>query len=446
MNKIKGTFWVWVVVLMVAAVYQMVLIFWENPSKQENTDWYSMAQPDEDGNMLRPDVLYFSLGGSDGSYGRLSKQDASFEDIFQNTYGLLSDVLKNGSAKVENIEGLPWDEEVCVLTYDFAMESLLIKEQIGLEKIEEGSWTEIWVLPARSRRENAKVYLVDYEAQQYLKVEKEAWEREENQQLLELLLQQGSTLGKNYLALGAVWPQPQLAGEFVLESSNYEMVNGARAEMIFQIGQKLNPIQAKKYALGFFQYPDAVTIQQETDQILFTNEKVTVKVDQTGFLQYVETLTDKEKESVGMKEAYQLAVGFLKEDLDWKATGGMDFSFVGYEIQKEGYVFYFTYLIDSIPFRMDQAIVEELHMQYPIRVTVEGSRVRRYERFVLNFSRDIEQRQTLTDTWQNVLNEMIELGWDPQEIPQLTYRFSNQKLVLYWETAIEEGSACIKAY
>ena len=147
-----------------------------------------------------------------------------------------------------------------------------------------------------------------------------------------------------------------------------------------------------------------------------------------------------------MKEAYKLAVGFLKEDLDWKATGGMDFSFVGYEIQKEGYVFYFTYLIDSIPFRMDQAIVEELHMQYPIRVTVEGSRVRRYERFVLNFSRDIEQRQTLTDTWQNVLNEMIELGWDPQEIPQLTYHFSNQKLVLYWETAIEEGSARIKAY
>ena len=151
MNRIKGTFWAWVVVLMALAVYQIVLIFWEKPSQQENMDWYSMAQPDQDGNMLRPDVLYFSLGGSDGSYGRLSKQDASFEEVFSNTYGLLSHVLKNGSEKVESIDGLPWDKEACVLTYGFAMESLVIEEQIGLEKMEEGNFNQVDTIITRQR-------------------------------------------------------------------------------------------------------------------------------------------------------------------------------------------------------------------------------------------------------------------------------------------------------
>ena len=415
--------------------------------KQESTEWYSIAQPDEEGNMLRPDVMYVSLGGGEGSYARLTKQDEGFEDIFGNTYELMSHVFHNGSVQVGNMEELPWEQEVCVLSYGFALESVLLKEQIGLEKEPaEGKWSEIWILPARSRREKAAVYLLDYEARQYLKVEAEAWEQEENQLLLDGLLQQGSTLNKSYLAMGRVWQQPQLAANFVLESSNYEVIKGAKAEVVFQIGQKLNPIQAKKYALGFFQYPDTVTMREEATQLLFTNEKVTVKVDETGMLQYVETLTDEEKVAVSMKEAYQLAVGFVKEDLDWKATGGMDFSFTGYEVQKDGYVFYFTYLIDSIPFGMDSELADTLHMEYPIRVTVEGSRVRRYERLVLEFSIDAEQSYTLTDTWQDVFDEMAALGWEAEGVPKLTYRFANHKLVLYWEAKMKEGHARIKAY
>lgn len=447
MNRMKSTFWVWVFLLLVAAVYQVVLIFWENPTKLESADWYSKAQADTEGNMLRPDVLYFSLGGDEGSYGRLTKQDEGFEGIFLNTYELLSHVLKHGSMQMESIEGLPWDKEACVFSFGFAMESFVIKEQIGLEKEpEEGNWSEIWVLPARSSREKAGVYLLDRQSQRCLKVEAQAWEREENQQLLEQLLQQGSARNKSYLAMGKVWKQPQLAGDFVLETSNYESINGTKAELIFQIGQKLNPIQAKKYALEFFQYPDTVTVREEATQLLFTNEKVTVKVDETGFLQYVETLTDEEKNDVGMKEAYQLAVGFVKEDLNWIASKGLDFSFAGYEIQKDGYVFYFTYLIDSIPFCMDSVMAETLRMEYPIRVTVEGSRVRRYERYVLEFSRDTEQNYTLTKTWQDMLDEMATLGWKPEGIPKLNYRFSNYKLTLYWETKIKEGNARIKAY
>ncbi|MBR6683763.1 MAG: hypothetical protein IKL38_05420 [Firmicutes bacterium] len=446
MNRIKSTFWVWVFVLLAVAVYQVVLIFWERPIRQENTDWYSIAEPDKEGNLLRPDHIYFTLGGNDGSYGRLAKQDEGFEDVFINSYDLMSYVMQNGKTQKESMTALPWEKEACVFSYDFAMESVVICEQLKLKEVSEGEWNEIWIMPARSRREKAMVYLLDHEKQQYLKAEAATWELEENQLLLELLRQQETVLNKSYLALGKTWSKPQFLGEFVLENSNYEEINGVKAEIIFQIGQKLNPIQAKKYALGFFQYPDTVTVREEENQLLFTNEKVTVKVDDTGLLQYVETLTDEEKTAIDMKEAYQLAVGFVKEDLGWKSTGGMDFSFAGYEIQKEGYVFNFTYLIDSIPFCIDSDLAETLRMEYPIRVTVEGSRVRRYERFVLEFSREMDQNRVLEDTWQDVLDDMAEYGWDTEGMPQLTYRLVDQKLVLYWEAKIKEGKAWIKAY
>ena len=447
MSKVKGTFWVLLFALLGLALYQIVLIFWEAPAQRENGVWYSVAQPDPEANLLRPEEIFFTLGGEDGGYGRIAKQDESFEDVFSSAYELLTYVLKNSELETDSFEALPWSREVCIFNYGFALQTDLILQQIGLEKkVAEGSWSEIWIVPAQNRQEKTGIYILDRDSDICLRAECSAWDQEQNHFLMERLRNLESLLSKSYFAVKSAWPKAELHGDYLLEEAMRETVSTIRADAIFLVGKKMNPLQAERYALRFFQYPDTVKVKESTEQILFTNEKITVKVDDTGLLQYVETLTEEEKKPITMKEAYQLAVGFVKADLDWEGTAGLDFSLSGYEIIEGQYVFYFNYLVGDIPYRMDEERSELWRMEYPIRVTVEGSRVRRYERYALDFEVDMANQHTLGHTWQNVMNDMAEQGMKLKGVPVLKYYYERSQMVLYWEAETEQGLHRIRAY
>ncbi len=440
MSKVKGTFWVLLFALLVLALYQIVLIFWEAPAQRENGVWYSVAQPDLDANLLRPEEIYFTLGGEDGSYGRIAKQDENFEDVFLNAYDLLTYVLKNSELKEESFAALPWTREACIFNYGFALEEDLILKQVGLKKeVAEGGWSEIWIIPAQNRQEKICVYILDREAEICLWAECSAWNMEQNHFLLERLRNLEGLLSKNYFAVEKAWPEANLHGDYLLEDAMRETVYAVRANTMFLLGDKLNPVQAERYAFRFFRYPDTVTIKENAEQILFTNEKITVKVDDTGLLQYVETLTEEEKKPMDIKEAYQLAVGFVKNDLDWEKSSELDFSFSGYEITEGQYVFYFNYLIGEVPYQMDEEKAELWRMEYPIRVTVEGSRVRRYERYAIDFVVDMAEQYTLDHTWQDVMNEMSAQGLQLRNVPMLKYYFEGSQMILYWEAQTNQG-------
>ncbi len=447
MNKLKSSFWICLFGLLGLALYQIVLIFWDAPQQQESSRWYSMAQPDTEANMLKPGEIYFTLGGSDGSYGRVTKQEADYEDIFLNAYELLAYVLQNGDIEEESFELLPWQQEACVMTYSFALGNDLVMQQVGLkEKLPEGSWSEIWVLPAQKRQDKVCVYLLDQAEQICLKATWQAWDLDANQQLLVLLRQQESLLSKNYLAVQKGWPERRLQGNYILENSIHETAHMVNAKVIFLLGKKMNPVQAEQYALRFFQYPDTVTVKESASQILFTNEKITVKLDETGLVQYVETLTDEEKNPITMREAYQLAVGFVKSDLDLDENRNVDFIFAAYEAAEDQYVFYFNYVICGVPYQMQEERVEQWRMEHPIRVTVEGSRVRRYERFALDFDVKADSQYTLKYTWQEMMNEMAGKGTQLQGVPELRFYLEGSRMILYWEAETKTEKSLIKAY
>lgn len=443
MSKAKGTFWFLLFILLGLALYQIVLIFWEAPDQREAGRWYSMAQPDPEANMLRPQEIYFTLGGEEGSYGKISKQDEQFEEVFQNTYELLAYVMENSELQMTDMSELPWDQEVCVLPYHFVLGNDLVEQQLALSRIQtEGNWSEIWVIPAQSRGEKSVIYLLDKTAQICLKAEKESWDQKQNHLLLELLQNQAALLNKDHFAVERAWPE--LEGDYLPEEAVRATAYSIQASSSLLINKRINLVQAKQYALQFFQYADTVKTKEGENQILCTDEKITVKVDNTGIVQYVETLTEEEKKAVTMKEAYQLAVGFVKADLQWENAFGLDFTFSGYEVSNGQYIFYFNYLFGGVPYQMDTEKLEK-PMDFPICVTVEGNRVRRYERYVLSAVVDQSSKYTLEQTWQDVMNETAALESKINGVPELKYYFEKDQMVLYWEINTDRGRIRYKA-
>ena len=443
MSKAKGTFWVLLFSLLGLALYQVVSIFWEAPVQRESGGWYSMAQPDAEANMLLPQEIYFTLGGEDGSYGKISNEDEQFTNVFQNAVGLLAYVLENSEPVVEDLSALPWSQEACVMNYGFELSNDLIKAQLDLEtQMPEGKWSQIWILPAHSRAEKSVVYMLDQAEGICLKAETATWEREQNHMLLELLQSQAALGNRDYFSVKKAWPE--LEGDYLPEEAVKETAYRIQAAVNVVLNGRVNLAQAKQYALQFFQYADTVKTKENDDYIICTDEKITVKVDNTGMVQYVETLTEEEKKTIPMKEAYQLAVGFVKADLQWENEFGIDFVFSGYEIKEGEYTFYFNYLLGGIPYRAETE-GQEKQMEFPIRVTVEGSRVRRYERFVLSVSVDQSTKYVLDQTWQDVLNQTAAQGSGIIGMPQLNYYYEKNQMVLYWEINTEQGRIRYKA-
>lgn len=433
------------IVLLAMAVYQIILIFWEIPHGHMTESSYQEVQPDEEANMMEPAELYITLGGNEGSYARLTRREDGFSDVFLQAYALMRRIMLTG--EITEAAQLPWEKEACILSFDFTMEGLIAAEQMELPKdrLPEILWDEIWVLPAKSREEQSQVYLLDSEAGSYICFQYKGWNWEENQLLLDELMRQAAQLKKHYFSSEAAWPGRQLKSDYVLEQTQREKIRAITAYPGFTREKALDPNVVSSHVMRLFEYPDTVTVKAEDTRIVFSNEKITVKADESGRLQYVETLTEAEKEPLAMREAYQLAVGFVKEELRWSDDSESGFIFSDYEVQENGYVFYFNYVIDGIPYRMEAAKIAQWRLAYPIKVTVEGSKVRRYERYVLNFEVEPESEQALNSTWQDAMNALAKKGWTLREVPKLTYYFIGGKLTLQWEAEILDGRTWMKA-
>ncbi len=434
-----------IALLFVLAVYQMVLIFWEMPgggSGEKQRDEQELLST----NLLRPYVMYITLGGSErGSYARLDQEDEGFEAVFEQGYEVLERLWREkGQALLISEEALPWEREKCIFTYTFQPDTVLIEAQLTDAEtvLPQESWQEIWILPSQSASQPVEIYFINAQSEQYAKLAGDGgWRWEENQHLLDILLQQGTLLKKEHLATDWAWPGAFEQAGYVLEQTQRETAYRVKAESAFLLDGEMNRERMQQYAMQFFEYPETVSTKETDNTMLYINEKMTVKIDASGRLQYVETLTDAEKEQIPMQEAYQLAVEFLQQDIERSQTGDVQCVFSGCERAGGSYVFYFNYLIRGIPYRMEPVKTVEWRMEFPIKITVEGKRVRRYERYIIDIEVEKDSAYELQSTWLDAVDLLEKRSWRLKEAPRLTYYLSGNRLVLQWEAETREGRA-----
>lgn len=439
--------------LLALAVYWTLLIFWEMPGGQMPQGAYGEAPLDEEANLLRPGNIYMTLGAAEeGSYARLRPQEEGFEDVFARAYAVLERLLAEDDAAISQSSALPWRAEACILSYPFSFDRQLLADQLTLEEagvfqkggagedLLQGSWDEIWIVPSQGQKEALQVYLLDQEMEQCVRLEGGRWDWEENQLLLEEVLQQTLALKKEYIAAAWAWPQEFSGHSYVLEQTQRETAVGATASSAFVKDGEMDTQRMRDYGMSFFEYPDTVSVKENDANLVLMNEKTTVKVDASGRLQYVETLTDAEKQQIPMREAYQLAAGFLRQDQQRLRGGNIEYVLARYEVQSGSYVFYFNYEIGGIPYRMERSKSVEWRTEYPIKITVEGTKVRRYERYVLDVQTELGSEKLLEDTWLSAA-DALEMKWNLQSPPHLSYYLYGSRLVLQWEADTWQGRA-----
>ncbi len=432
-----------VFVLLALAILQITLIFGQRGrGKEISPDVQSRGG--SQASLLTPGAMYITLGSEDGAFIRIETEDEAFGSLFSDCLQLAKRMSMSNWFVEDSSGHLPRQEAAIVFSYPVLMNMDLIREEMELSFGEELSYAfdQLWILPSLEAMETPRIFLVNTGAENIMRLEAGSREWEENLSVYSEMLLLGTTRDRTYLESSFVFDKPADNGGFILQPSQKEII------LTGKIGSYFNsPVMSKEeikkrisaYGLSFFEYPDTVTVDQDDDRTIYMNEKISLRINRNGLVEYVETLTNLEKEKVSLKEAYRIAFDFLLLDLSRQSGIHPVPVFAGYEEKQDEYVFYFDYMLDH------HMLVPRLtgsSLEHACRIVVRGTKVQRSERLALelHLNRD---RKALTYSWLDMANREEAAT---KKLPLLVYYDVNGTIVPRWVMETNDGKVERVAY
>ena len=436
-------FWIISVLLAGAAMAQIFMIIGFSGRSGVRSALEGDARAEEY-TMLEAKNLYLSLQGR-RQFVLVPEGTGDFETLSGKCRELLKEALALSVVQTDLGALSPEDllgETVCVLELKTTGSSQMIRSEMSLpeNRFPEGRFDQIWIRPALSVTDDVEIYFLDSEGGTLMMASGGSYRLETNRNLLEEIIAVGSAVEADYVWQGDAFPEIFAESGF-LRLSGKEMGAKGSLSSPFLSEEGVLGTRMHRYGMSFFEFPDTVSEQMmggadgETD-LLLSNEKITLRLSPEGKVVYVETLTEEEKEAVGLKQAYDIASGFIRQDMSHTSGEQMDFYLRSFEEAGGDFIFCFDYEIASLPLQMEE-LLQPLGMEAPIVVTVQGSKVRRYERCLVKV--ELSSEQTLRYSWLQMADRCVEDGITLLGPPRLSYRLSHGQLILFWLIPTPEG-------
>lgn len=442
----RNWFWMLSGVLVVTAIWQVFLIF-ENPLVRNNRE----AQTDDAGqrmeDLLDPKEIYVTLGGQEnGAFVRLLPENDEYVQTAQDMMAVLRTLLNEGEVTEVEISELPKGRLMGAMKLSFEVKTSALMEAFQIQKVlPEMMISTVYLCPSIRQGDMVEVYLLDEGGSRACRVQGGERELESNLALYADLLKDGSMIfagAERYIEAGCAYENVFSRGVFAREvSDNMDLPRGSLSSA-FRFGGVVRLGSMNAYALRYFEYPDAVSHIQVEDYLVFSNEKITIRLTEDGFMQYVQTPTDAEKYSTDVETAYQLALQFLKSDMAYAEETNLTPVLTEYTCDGIEYTFYFDYEVNGIP--LDLAVYPKIMSgaSHAAQVTVMGNMVREAKRWVLRIDLQDEVRWLRRD-WLQAADRAVSGrndGTVVMTIPEVTYYYSGNALLIAWRVLLSDGS------
>lgn len=438
------------VLLIMTAIVQVLVIF-KMPQILRPQQGSQSGSQSGNVSILKPQVMFLTLGGQDsGAYARLTLSEDGFESLYESAFDLLETQAPELTFERCSADQLPWQRAQVIFSFSYEIGKEVVNSQLGTAV--EGSYNEIWIVPSLSEDQKTQICFYNSYTGACLIGSSEPGLTEENRDLSQKLLEAGFDKEKRYVELSKAFPGAFSDGQaFLPEVSQHETIERGSAVSAFYDDQKQEDTsRMDAYAMQFFRSPATVTRQTVSQGILYSNEKISLLVDPEGRMDFVETLTDEEKETVTVDKAYKTAVSFLKDDIARSESSRSPGAFLSvdladYSENKDGsYTFYFNYRINGFRLRMESSKAVLWDMNYPAIVTVQGQKVRRCQRLVLNVAMDTEKEYTVGENWLDAADQLSK-EWLLRTPPELVYYISAGTLIPEWEADTAQGRTWFSA-
>jgi|GEM_PF-6304711 len=406
------------------------------------------AATSQSGGILWPDALYYTLGGED-TESFAKAENLQKTTLFAAGKSYLEILLEVVTFRAQTVsDEISLAPKMCFY-YTSAISSDILEAQFSLEEdtLPNGEWNKIWIIPATSVSGEAVVILSNSETGRIVlgtahkiipegaKEAQTCYTLDENAALITALQTASQSETKDYILEGetSVFVRSSSSSGKLLYQGTLCSAFGADQT---EDEQEESKAAREAYGLLYFANEETMTRSETGSSLIFNDEKLTLRVDEDGRIIYMETLTDLEKESLTLPEAYSLAETFLKTDKSRLWDSRLGYVLSGAEVTDSGYLFTFDYTFNDLPITLLQltssadaaaaadsdetaetgTAVTQVHA---ITITVEGRKVRRYERWALEFSA-LEECGT-QPTWLEALNYLTLVGAGDVTNPEVSY-------------------------
>ena len=434
--------------LIIMSIVQIYGLWTRMDRPNEKSSDTRQVEPDLQASLLEPFDMYLTRDGI--RFARVSSLSGFYQDLWSVSRTLINRMVRGGFTVIEvEEEELPTDRAGIVFQYAFQLPAEAVRELLLLEG-EVVDVEEIILIPSQTRNEPVTLYLVDEDREHILKAESTVnVSFKAAQNFNERFMDSLDAVTMEYIDAHSRFPAMFRGGCFVRELESRTMYHIPEISVSYMNDGGLDTEMAASYVIHFFDHPDVARQVEEGEQFVwYADEKHTVRYDAGGLLQYVSTQDPSEREALPLQEAYQLARGFLKEDLAYDRTLLQEIYLCGFESSGDGtYTFSWNYAYNHIPFSMSEETRRWTDLDYPIQIVVEGAQVRYYHRYLLDKTMEADGIFAVRESYIEALDSLL------QDLPEetrihsfgLEYEEVDGSPVLHWKVETDQGIKIIPA-
>lgn len=406
------------VILIIGSIYQIITLWFDNVSDRnffysfiENaTDIVAENTAQTKQYMIQPRQLGVYLGASDKDFTVVNRLNPDYEGLYGESLKAITSVMKKGRPyEVYDDDVLLWEDRgiVFCLGYSLSKADLAVDLDVN-ERLFNGLKTTrtIGIIPANDKNNLMKVYFIDEESQVVYMYSLSQKEVEELNDLLNSYIDK--TDGKGLAAYISTFKNDiDLFKSIILlplttEGVFYSDEILLQTPFVTELG--IDKAALEPYVNGFFTNFDVAWQIEQVDGIVYGDESVVVKYSNLGVLEYSRSNSKNVKQNIS--EAFNVAQEFISKDIllskelyyleGYNKSGG------------DGYTFYYGYAYDSLPLQLEVQLSANEDKVYPMEITVENGRVKKYNRILINGQDPDGLKEVYEIKLETALNEFLD--------------------------------------
>lgn len=377
----------------------------------------SLADQKETASMIRSGELAVYFGGGQREYTVIREEAVAVDRLMEAIRKLMAEGIPQAQRLPSPQEpSVLWEKPYVAMALSAPLETLHFAKSLAIRHADvgfEGRVSSVAVQPASLEEERLSLLLLDENSGLYYRfsLDKNAM-GEANSLVLQFIEDKAasettppyiSTL-KEGLALfadNALLPLP--TGMLTYYDTIYlytPYVEDGR--ILTGVEEAETSLKLEGHVGRFFNNPDIKTVTRKMDSVVYGDGEVSVSYNEAGLLEMKRVVTGREMPDIF--EAFALADGLVKREMQ---ESMLDYVYEGYEAADDSVVFRYSYRVDGYPVHLDEAVMSQSGLEWPIEVEVTGETVAGYKRLVVQREETLIQPTAFAGRYQDALDAAL---------------------------------------
>lgn len=404
--------------LIIMSIYQIITLWFDNVS--DRNFFYSVInqvasfinEPQTQVNkeyMINPRILGVHLGASNKDFTIFKRGENDYQAILDDSIKTIIKVVEKG--KLEGVyeeSDFLWENRSLIFSLSMPMSKKALASDLDVDVAAFGDMSvvnSLGIIPASDKNNQVKVYFISGGIRQIYVYTLSVNElQDENTKLLAHI--EKATQSEYPAYISSLKNKIEFFNENVLlpvESNSTYYYSELKLETPFINQQGFDTEALENYINQFFENPNLKWTIEYDNVIIYGDDNALIKYSKNGLVEY-NGIQNRSNTNQTLSSNYNIAEQFLKKDF---LLVNLDYYLSHYEEKDGKTIFYYRYGYNELPIHLNQEMLLNNKLTYPLEITVENGKVVKYRRLLIEL-KSFSSQEVINSQFINALNQYVD--------------------------------------